>query len=65
MIELLICGMYSATTTVLLKHQKYILVCITNIKIHSECEIEDFVETHLCKLCVMLRSRVLLGVCPH
>ena len=29
------------------------------------CEIEDFVETHLCKLCVILRSRVLLGVCPH
>ena len=26
--------------------------------IHSSCEIEDFVETHLCKLCVILRSRV-------
>ena len=35
-------------------------------KIHSSsCEIEDFVETHLCKLCVILRSRVLLGVCPQ
>ena len=33
-------------------------------KIHSSCEIEDFVETHLCRLCVILRSRVLLGVCP-
>ena len=29
------------------------------MKIHSSCEIEDFVETHLCKLCVILRSRVL------
>ena len=24
-----------------------------------------FVETHLCKLCVILRSRVLRVVCPH
>ena len=28
---------------------------IIKIKIHSSCEIEDFVETHLCKLCVILR----------
>ena len=35
------------------------------IKIHSSCEIEYFVETHLCKLCVILRSRVLRVVCPH
>ena len=28
---------------------------IIKIKIHSNCEIEDFVETHLCKLCVILR----------
>ena len=35
-------------------------VDITKIKIHSSrCGIEDFVETHLCKLCVILRSRVL------
>ena len=33
--------------------------------IHSSCEIEDFVETHICKLCVILRSRVLRGVCSH
>ena len=32
---------------------------IIKIKIHSSCEIEDFVETHICKLCVILRSRVL------
>ena len=24
---------------------------IMKIKIHSSCEIEDFVATHLCKLC--------------
>ena len=24
----------------------------------NSCEIEDFVETNLCKLCVVLRSRV-------
>ena len=29
------------------------------------CGIEDFVETHICKLCVILRSRVLPVVCPH
>ena len=29
------------------------------MKIHSSCEIENFVETHLCKLCVILRSRAL------
>ena len=38
---------------------------IIKIKIHSSCEIEDFVETHLCKLCVILRSRALRVVCPH
>ena len=36
-----------------------------NIKILYSCDIEEFVETHLCKLCVLLRSRVFLGVCPH
>ena len=29
------------------------------IKIHSRCETEYFVETHLCKLCMILRSRAL------
>ena len=38
---------------------------IIKIEIHSSCEIEYFVETHLCKLCVILRSRVLRVVCPH
>ena len=38
---------------------------IIKIKIHSSCAIEDFVETHLCKLCVILRSRALRVVCPH
>ena len=38
---------------------------IIKIKIHSSGEIEYFVETHLCKLCVILRSRVLRVVCPH
>ena len=38
---------------------------ILKTKLHSSCEIEDFVETHICKRCVILRSRVLLVVCPH
>ena len=40
-------------------------IFIIKIKIHSSCDIEDFVETHLCKLCVILRSRALRVVCPH
>ena len=35
------------------------------IEIHSSCEAGDFVETHLYKLCVILRSPVLLGLCHH
>ena len=35
------------------------------MKIHSSCEIEDFVETHICKLCVILRSRVLRVDSPY
>ena len=31
----------------------------------ASCEIEDFVETRLCKVCVILRSRVLRVVCPY
>ena len=38
---------------------------LQKIRIHSVCEIEDLVETHLCKTCVILRSRVLRVVCPH
>ena len=38
---------------------------IITIRIHSSCEIDSFVETHLCKMCVILRSRVFLGACPH
>ena len=38
---------------------------IIKIYVQSSCDIEDFVETHFCKLGVILRSRVLLGVCPH
>ena len=41
------------------------LFIIIKIKIHSSCEIEYFVETHLCKLCVIIRSRVLRVVCPQ
>ena len=35
------------------------------IKIHSSCDVEDFVETHFCKLSVILRSLVLRGVCLY
>ena len=38
---------------------------IIKLEIHSICEIEYFVETHLCQLCVILRSRELRLVCPH
>ena len=41
------------------KRTIYSTMYITKIKIHSSCEIEDFVETHLCKLCVILRSRAI------
>ena len=34
------------------------LLYIIKIQLHSSCEIEDFVETHLCKLSVILRSRI-------
>ena len=45
--------------------RSYCLYYIIKIKIHSSCEIEYFVETHLRKLCVILRSRVLRVVCLH
>ena len=36
---------------------------LVKINIRSSCDTEDFVETRLYKLCVILRSRELLGVC--
>ena len=33
--------------------------------IFASCKINGVVETHLCKLCVILQSCGLLGVCPH
>ena len=41
------------------KYTKYIL---KKIKIHSSCEIEYFVETHLCKLCEY-SDRAYYGLC--
>ena len=42
-----------------LLHVPGIILLRVKIKIHCSCEIEYFVEAHLCKLCVILRSRVL------
>ena len=36
------------------RHGAALLSYIIKIKIHLSCEIEDFVETYLCKLCVIL-----------
>ena len=47
---------YGRCTRLIFIATHYILY---KMKIHSSCEIEDFVETHLCKLCVILRSRAL------
>ena len=33
------------------------------MKIHSSCEIEDFVETHLCKLCVYIYTILANIIC--
>ena len=43
----------------------FILMIFLKIYLHSSCEIENFVETHIRKLCVILLSRLLLGVCPY
>ena len=45
-----------------MKSIDYILLKYMKLSIR---EIEDFVETHLCKLCVILRSRALRVVCPY
>ena len=34
-------------------------ILLKKMKIHFSCDIEDFVETQRCKLCVILRSRAL------
>ena len=34
-------------------------------KIHSSCEIEDFVQTHLCKLCDTSIARITGCVCKY
>ena len=42
--------------------------CRDNIheqKIYTSCEFEDSVETHVRKLCAIVRSRKFLDVCPH
>ena len=59
----LVCTAFEQSTPVRIEYTRAVYAnCIIKIKIHSSCEIEDFVETYLCKLCVILRSRVLLGV---
>ena len=55
---------YTLMTTQFLRCVTF-TTCIIKIRIHSSCEIKYFVETHLCKLCVILRSRVLRVMCPH
>ena len=41
----------------------YDTTSLLTIKIHYS--FAGFVENHLCKRCVILQSRVLLGVCHH
>ena len=40
----------------------YQVLYITKIKIHSSCEIEDFVQAHLCKLCDTPTARITVCV---
>ena len=58
--RLLFSAFVPTTIAVPTGYKKHII--IIKIKIHSSCEIEDFVEAHICKLRVVLRSRVLMGV---
>ena len=57
----MLCGACVDVVPVLIR----LLVLVLTNKIHcsSSCEIEYFVENHICKLCVILPSLVLLGVC--
>ena len=36
-----------------------VLIILKKMKIRSSCEIEYFVETHLCKLCVILTDDII------
>ena len=57
-----VCVAFVYVTTLL--NAWFWLEYIIKIKIHSSCEIEDFVETHICKLCVMSCSdRAYYWVC--
>ena len=62
-----VCLTFSQPANVLLDPPRpplhFVFLDIIKIKIQSSCEIEDFVETHLCKLCVILRSRALRVIC--
>ena len=54
-----ICLIFQACALTTLWMVIFVVYHIIKIKVHSSCEIEDFVETHLCKMCVILRSRAL------
>ena len=50
---------------VVIRDGGWLFVIYLRKKIPSSFEFEEFVETHLYKLSVILRSRVLRVVCPH
>ena len=48
--------------------EEFLLITIIHFEHHYKiknvsCEVEDFVKIHLCKLCGILRSRVLRVLC--
>ena len=57
------CALLITMRSIRLISRADIYIYIIKMKIHSSCEIEDFVETHLCKLCVILRSRAYIYIC--